>query len=205
MCDAYSTFLILSSGLWSGYETACLLSIVPALTFYMTNFIQRATLPAHVLNPPPATKNANGKRSETVGPTALQTFLTSAAGNAACTLIVFPLILSKTRLQWKSPSGKRVYRSFVDVVRKTMRRSGWTGLYQGLNSQLIKGFISHGVTMVRCRTASSGELVAKQRADFSVPLRAPCRWSSNGWRRSSSSSTSSFGIARPFPSPRSEI
>ena len=120
------------AGLWSGYDTAVLLSIVPALTFYLTNFLSRSFLPT----------------SAQQRPNALQTFATSAGGNALATLLVFPLILSKTRLQWKSPSGKRVYRNLVDVVRKTVRRGGWKGLYQGLNSQLIKGFLSHGVTMV---------------------------------------------------------
>lgn len=104
-------------------------------------------------------------------PTALQTFLVNAAGNATSTAILFPLILSKTRLQWRSPSGKRVYRSLADVLRKTVRRNGVqgrfpgpmrisftassykstiasTGLYQGLESQLLKGLVSHGTTMM---------------------------------------------------------
>lgn len=120
------------AGLWAGYETAVLLSVTPALTFYLSHLFARAALP----------KSAQAK------PSSWQTFLVNAAGNSTSTAILFPLILSKTRLQWKSPSGRRVYNSLLDVLRKTVRRSGVAGLYQGLESQLLKGLVSHGTTMV---------------------------------------------------------
>lgn len=120
------------AGLWSGYETAVLLSITPALTFSLSHIISRATL----------SKSAQAK------PSSLQTFLVNAFGNALSTATLFPLILSKTRLQWRSPSGKRVYRSLADVLRKSVRKNGVQGLYQGLQSQLLKGLVSHGTTMV---------------------------------------------------------
>jgi len=84
--------------------------------------------------------------------------------SAAC----YPLILTKTRLQWKSPSGKLLYRNMTDVLVKTIKRSGIRGLYVGLQTrtlclhyfnlcfdadvgfipEIIKGFIGQGVTMV---------------------------------------------------------
>lgn len=120
------------AGLWSGYETAVLLSVTPALTFYLSHLVSRGVLP----------------RSSQEKPSSAQTFFVNATGNAASTAILFPLILSKTRLQWKSPSGKRVYRGLTDVIHKTIRRNGVSGLYQGLESQLLKGLVSHGTTMV---------------------------------------------------------
>lgn len=119
-------------GLWSGYETAVLLSITPALTFSFSHIISRAAL----------------SRSAQEKPSAWQTFAVNAAGNSLSTILLFPLILSKTRLQWKSPSGRRMYRSLADVLRKTIKRNGVAGLYQGLESQLLKGLVSHGTTMV---------------------------------------------------------
>ncbi|PWN51022.1 mitochondrial carrier [Violaceomyces palustris] len=116
-------------GLWSGFETAALLSISPALTFYATHAISSST----------------GGVGESG---AIRTFLCSAAGHSVSTTLVFPLILCKTRLQWRSPSGRRVYTSLVDVLGKTIRRGGFSGLYQGLDSQLAKGVLGHGVTMV---------------------------------------------------------
>jgi hypothetical protein len=36
--------------------------------------------------------------------------------------------------------------SLLDVLRKTLRRSGVPGLYQGWESQILKGLLSHGLT-----------------------------------------------------------
>ena len=83
------------------------------------------------------------------------------------------MILAKTRLQWKSPTGKLMYRSIPDVFRKTLNNSGLRGLYVGLearerghlafvrgvgwadanlrrlsSAEIAKGFLSQGVTMV---------------------------------------------------------
>ncbi|KAE8232261.1 hypothetical protein CF326_g2717 [Tilletia indica] len=115
-------------GLWSGFETAAMLSITPALTFYFTHAYMRLIIPGRFRDKPlPA-----------------QTFLSSALGNATATLVVFPLILAKSRLQ----SGKRGYKSLPDVVRSVIRRQGMSGLYAGLETQLVKGFVSQGTTML---------------------------------------------------------
>lgn len=119
-------------GLWSGFETAAMLSISPALTFYSTNAISTLLIPKE-------------KREK---PSSLQTFVTSAIGNSISTIIIFPLILCKTRLQWRSPTGRKMYRNLLDVLRKTIKRGGLKGLYQGLDSQLIKGLFSFGTTMI---------------------------------------------------------
>lgn len=54
---------------------------------------------------------------------------------AVASTICYPLILAKIRLQWKSPSGKRLYNSMMDVFAKTVKRSGPTGLYVGLQTR----------------------------------------------------------------------
>lgn len=143
-------------GLWSGFETASMLSISPALTFYSTNALSRILIP----------KNHRDK------PSAWETFFTSALGNTISTCIVFPLILCKTRLQWRSPSGRRMYRNLVDVLRKTIKRGGVKGLYQGLDSQLIKGLFSFGTTMMvkaRVETLLVALFLAMRRRSVSLP------------------------------------
>lgn len=120
------------TGLWSGFETAILLSITPALTFGFTNIFNRLLVP----------------RASRGAPNPAQIFVTSALGNAASTTMLYPLIIAKTLLQYRDSSGKRMYRNLVDVVVKVARRMGIKGLYQGLESQLTKGIIAHGVTMM---------------------------------------------------------
>lgn len=41
-----------------------------------------------------------------------------------------------------------MYKNLVDVLRKTIKKNGIKGLYQGLESQLVKGLIGHGMTMM---------------------------------------------------------
>ncbi|EPQ26759.1 uncharacterized protein PFL1_05738 [Pseudozyma flocculosa PF-1] len=118
-------------GLWSGFETAALLSISPALTFYSTNAFSSLLIP----------------KARRAKPTSVEVFVTSALGNSVATMIVFPLILCKTRLQWRSPTGRRMYTSLIDVVRKTFKRGGLKAFYSGLDTQLLKGLVSHGTTM----------------------------------------------------------
>ncbi|CAO1625949.1 unnamed protein product [Sympodiomycopsis kandeliae] len=118
-------------GLWSGFETAILLSITPAMTFYLTNIYTRLLVP----------------KSSRSNPNSLQIFLTSALGNATSTTILYPLIIAKTLLQYRDPYGRKIYRNLIDVIVKISRKKGIKGLYKGLESQLLKGIISHGVTM----------------------------------------------------------
>lgn len=53
----------------------------------------------------------------------------------------------QTRLQFKAPSGRRLYRSNIDVFRKTIKKRGIAGMYAGLEGQLVKGFLSEGVKL----------------------------------------------------------
>lgn len=127
----HHTHSVLLTGLWSGFETAILLSITPAMTFYLTNIYTRLLIPAKSRD----------------RPNSLQIFITSALGNASSTSILYPLIIAKTLLQYRDPSGRRMYRNLADVIIKVTRKRGVVGLYKGLDSQLLKGVISHGVTM----------------------------------------------------------
>ncbi|KAI5475360.1 hypothetical protein MNV49_001591 [Pseudohyphozyma bogoriensis] len=120
------------TGFWSGFKSSIILTTNPAITFYLFDLFKRALIPAkHREHPTPA-----------------QTFFTSSLAASIAAAITYPLILSKTRLQYKSPSGRRLYYSNVDVFRKTIKKSGITGMYVGLEAQLIKSWFSEGVKML---------------------------------------------------------
>ncbi|KAK4055203.1 hypothetical protein OIV83_000483 [Microbotryomycetes sp. JL201] len=119
-------------GFWSGYSSSILLTLNPAITFYAFDMIKRAIVPA--------------KHRER--PTPLQSFLAGAFASSLASFLVYPLILAKTRLQFKSPSGRRVFKSNLDVFRKTFRKHGIKGMYQGLDGQVTKAFVSEGVKMM---------------------------------------------------------
>ncbi|KAK9899097.1 mitochondrial carrier [Cystobasidium minutum MCA 4210] len=120
------------SGFWRGYGSACALTINPAITFFLIAAFKGIFIPRRYRDKP----------------TQLQTFFISAFASSIASALCYPLILTKTRLQWKSPTGRLLYRNMADVIVKTVKRSGIRGLYAGLQTQIMKGFISQGVTMV---------------------------------------------------------
>lgn len=66
-------------------------------------------------------------------------------------------------MQFKSPTGRALYRSQFDVFRKTIAKQGVAGLYQGVESQLLKGFFSEGVKLLvkdRCVSADCSSVGA---------------------------------------------
>ncbi|GAA95121.1 uncharacterized protein L969DRAFT_89327 [Mixia osmundae IAM 14324] len=120
------------TGFWSGFKSACFLTTSPALTLYLLELFKRIIIPQRDID----------------APRAWQTLLASAMASSLANTAVYPMILAKTRLQWKSPSGKHVYRSITDVFAKTLKRQGPAGLYTGLSAQLAKGLFSLPITML---------------------------------------------------------
>ncbi|KAK4704178.1 hypothetical protein P7C70_g2034, partial [Phenoliferia sp. Uapishka_3] len=119
------------TGFWSGFSSSIVLTTNPAITSFLVDAFQRALIPVrHLEHPTPA-----------------QVFLTSAFASSVASIITYPMILAKSRLMFKSSSGKRLYKSNLDVFQKTIRRFGVFGLYAGLSGQLAKGFFSEGVKM----------------------------------------------------------
>ncbi|KAJ6491658.1 mitochondrial carrier domain-containing protein [Mycena vitilis] len=131
-------------GFWRGFKTTTLLSLNPALTLALFQVFRR------VLDRASTTTGANPKPS--------QAFLGAAVSNSIAAAILYPLMLSKTRLQATSATSMReVLRdAYTGRGRSTARlpgkfpseNIGIPGLYQGLTMQIAKGFLSQGVTFL---------------------------------------------------------
>ncbi|BGP12778.1 hypothetical protein JCM10213_007292 [Rhodosporidiobolus nylandii] len=120
------------AGFWSGFQSTVILTLNPAITYYVFSALQRALIPLeHRSHPRPA-----------------QTFLCGALASAVASALTYPLILAKTRLQFRSPAGRALYSSQLDVFRKTLTKHGLPGLYAGLETQLLKGFFSSGLQLL---------------------------------------------------------
>ncbi|GAA6032750.1 hypothetical protein JCM8097_000773 [Rhodosporidiobolus ruineniae] len=119
-------------GFWSGFQSTIFLTLNPAITYYAFAALQRALIPAkHRQHPTPA-----------------QTFFCGALASAVASALTYPLILAKTRLQFRSPTGRALYTSQLDVFRKTVKEHGLGGLYAGVYAQLLKGFFSSGIQLL---------------------------------------------------------
>ena len=66
-------------------------------------------------------------------------------------MLLYPLMLAKTRLQihyGREDGCRKNNKNMVKIWREIIQREGIRGLYQGLEAQVTKGFVSQGVTMV---------------------------------------------------------
>jgi hypothetical protein len=142
-------------GFWSGYSASLVLTLNPALTFLFHETLLRMLV----------------KREQRSKPGARLTFLIAAVSKVLASSITYPFSLAKSRAQisskapddgaMESISEKDSLRdisskSAINIRRKTVfdavlqiaREEGLSGLYQGLGGELMKGFFSHGLTML---------------------------------------------------------
>ncbi|KAJ7270129.1 mitochondrial carrier domain-containing protein [Mycena haematopus] len=141
-------------GFWRGFKTTTLLSLNPALTLALFQVYRRVLMRAS------ATTGVN--------PSPSQAFFGAAVSNSIAASILYPLMLAKTRLQASSATsmrevlhdaytGKgRSHTADTLPTKSPSKNSGIPGLYQGLEMQIVKGFLSQGVTfLVKGRQVSS--------------------------------------------------
>ena len=145
-------------GFWSGYSASLVLTLNPSLTFFFYETFKRMLLPRNQRSDPP--------------PQA--TFLLAAISKAIASSITYPFSLAKARAQASSKSvntnhteiqetlekasdrttggtesGRRAVRSTVfSTIFHIARNEGISALYEGLGGEVLKGFFSHGLTMI---------------------------------------------------------
>lgn len=145
-------------GFWSGYSASLVLTLNPSLTFFFYETFKRALLP----------------RNQRADPAPQATFLLAAVSKAIASSITYPFSLAKARAQASSKtvdtndteikeslekasdgitggakSGRRAVRSTVfSTILHIARSEGISALYEGLGGEVLKGFFSHGLTMI---------------------------------------------------------
>ena len=137
-------------GFWSGYSASLILTLNPSLTFFLFEMLKRVTIPRRRRENPPAA----------------MTFLLSASSKAMASAVTYPFSLAKSRLQAggkkeakdedasveKDVPGNRrkevMRETIVSTLLTIIQREGWQSLYEGLGLEVVKGFFSHGITML---------------------------------------------------------
>ncbi len=132
-------------GFWSGYSASLVLTLNPSLTFFLFETLKRAVLP----------------RSQRENPSAQATFLLAAVSKALASSITYPFSLAKSRLQVshtkvsRSTSVKtdptettRPPSNVFTTILQVIQTEGISALYEGLGGEVLKGFFSHGITMI---------------------------------------------------------
>ncbi|MCJ1244468.1 hypothetical protein MMC30_001666 [Trapelia coarctata] len=146
-------------GFWSGYSASLVLTLNPSLTFFFYETFKRILLPrAQRANPPPQA-----------------TFFLAAVSKAIASSITYPFSLAKSRAQVSSSKvvdqndeevkdtiekasdgatggtrrGRKAVRTTIfSSILHIARTEGVGALYEGLAGEVMKGFFSHGITMI---------------------------------------------------------
>jgi hypothetical protein len=114
-------------GLWSALPPSIPLALLPSLTLYVHQVLLRLLVPArHRAHPP-----------------GYVTFLIGAMSNALATIPLYPMIIVKVLSQSGTYRGGK-----VDTLKRIIHDRGVAGLYQGIEGQMVKGFVQQGVMML---------------------------------------------------------
>ncbi|KAJ3576504.1 hypothetical protein NP233_g387 [Leucocoprinus birnbaumii] len=151
------------SGFWRGFKTTTILSLNPSITLAIYQIFRRTL----------TFWEAKFRRSRQLNPSSLKTpvnpspgmaFIGAAISNSIALAILYPIILAKTRLQ--NSSAKSLPEALMDAYEGKYspsrlnhekkkawadgqpRNPGIPGLYQGLEMQILKGFLNQGVTFL---------------------------------------------------------
>ena len=139
-------------GFWSGYSATLILTLNPSLTFLFFENLKLLLLP----------------RSKRTSPPPMMTFFIAALSKALASTITYPFSLAKARAQAsrKAPTSPEssspeksshgatskgnaaLQRTIIGTVLEIAQNEGLSALYQGLSGEVLKGFFSHGITML---------------------------------------------------------
>ncbi|CAN6658972.1 peroxisomal adenine nucleotide transporter 1 [Trichomonascus vanleenenianus] len=140
------------TGFWTGYRAVVLLSLNPSLTYYFFQYLKAVLIP----------------RRRRDNPTSTELFFLSACAKIIATLMTYPWMLSKTRMQAQAKSERRepvkfvvgepeqsqveklksalTFKVITDVT-DVYKSEGLAGVYQGAKGQVLRGFFTQGITM----------------------------------------------------------
>jgi len=129
--------------LWSGLMPAMVLCLNPAIQFLVFDRLKAwwvARLQA---------------RESPRKPSAVELFIIGAIAKLVATIVTYPYIMAKMRLQWKPRPGDTAvariqYKGAIDVIAKTLHHEGISGLFTGLQAQALKSMLGAAL-MFMCK------------------------------------------------------
>jgi hypothetical protein len=141
-------------GFWSGYSSSIVLTLNPSITMLLHKALMRLVVP----------------RANRDNPGVRMTFLLAAISKALASTVTYPFSLAKTRLQVSSQKPNPItgetsesrksetplearavqarQRTVFSTIMRIAQTEGLWALYQGLGAEVLKGFFSHGITML---------------------------------------------------------
>ncbi|KAJ6317754.1 hypothetical protein OIU76_013320 [Salix suchowensis] len=93
------------------------------------------------------TKHALVKQGDT-GVTALEIFLLGALAKLGATVVTYPLLVVKSRLQAKqitTGDKRHHYEGTLDAILKMIRYEGFHGFYKGMSTKIVQSVLAAAV------------------------------------------------------------
>ncbi|EDU41356.1 peroxisomal adenine nucleotide transporter 1 [Pyrenophora tritici-repentis] len=141
-------------GFWSGYSASLILTLNPSITMLLHKALLRLLVP----------------RAKRDNPGARVTFFLAAISKVLASTATYPFSLAKTRAQvslqkptsgtgetsdkeksgdaLKSKALQARQRTVFSTILRIAQTEGMWALYEGLGAEVLKGFFSHGITML---------------------------------------------------------
>ena len=150
-------------GLWSGYSASLLLSLNPSITFFLQDFLRKRVIPEQKRHDPGAFWTfLLAASSKAIASTITYPFQTAKtrmqAGASSGEDEDDEDLISlgernvdyevDKKLRGAQSVRRAAQRGVLGMVMHIVRTEGIGALYDGLFGELIKGFLSHGLTMV---------------------------------------------------------
>ncbi|CDS08666.1 hypothetical protein LRAMOSA10027 [Lichtheimia ramosa] len=119
-------------GLWKGIQPSLILCVNPAITFASFEKIKEFALNTLKLSMTPGVS-----------------FVVGALSKTLATIVTYPYIMAKVRLQWK-PSKEiqdkvKPYKGSIDVLTRVLQTEGFFGWYRGMGAQISKAVLSQAL------------------------------------------------------------
>lgn len=119
-------------GLWRGIQPSLLLCVNPAITYGSFEKIKQFMVNVLKL---PLTPGVN--------------FLVGALSKTLATVITYPYIMAKVRLQWRPSKDMKdkvvAYKGSIDVLTRVLKTDGFFGWYKGMSTQITKAVLSQAL------------------------------------------------------------
>ncbi|KAI8370558.1 mitochondrial carrier domain-containing protein [Radiomyces spectabilis] len=120
-------------GLWHGIKPSLILCVNPAITYASFEKIKQ-----FVLKSLSVTSLSPGL-----------SFLVGALSKTLATVITYPYIMAKVRLQWKPSKDMKdrvvAYKGALDVLSRVLKTDGFFGWYKGMSTQITKAVLSQAL------------------------------------------------------------
>ncbi|MBA0665457.1 hypothetical protein Goklo_005311, partial [Gossypium klotzschianum] len=124
-------------GFWKGVFPTLIMVSNPSIQFMLYETMLKKLKKRRALS-----KQGNN------GVTALEIFLLGALAKLGATVVTYPLLVVKSRLQAKqitTGDKRHHYKGTLDAILKMIRYEGFTGFYKGMNTKIIQSVLAAAV------------------------------------------------------------